>query len=154
VLPPPQVTQFPAFYVTQSSLPCSQQPATYSYSQPINPLHSLIFSYLKSIFCYPPYRSWSSKWPLSLRFPHQTPCALHFPPLRATCPAPCSSRTTFQWAVQISMLLVTQLSPGTSHFLPTTHKQYISHKIQCVRISQNIRLLLFNVVWEIARNRE
>jgi len=72
----------------EGSLPCLQQPATCSYSQPYqsSPGHPSLFlqSHLNIIL---PYTPRSSKWPLSLRFPpHNTVCNSPLP-IHATCSA-------------------------------------------------------------------
>ena len=71
----------------ESSLPYSQAPATCPYPEQIDPVHTLTFHFLKIHLIIILLSSpGSSKWSLSLRFPHQNPVYISTAPIRVTCP--------------------------------------------------------------------
>jgi len=82
------VKKFPHFMLSKCSLPCFQVIVTCTYPEPYqyNPYYYIPLPdiHLNIIFLSMPV---SSKWSLSLRFPHQNP--VHVSPLtiRAICPA-------------------------------------------------------------------
>ena len=62
---------------TEGSLPHSQVPVTCSYPEPANPVHTPTSYFLNIIL---PSTPESSKWSLSLRFPHLDPVYASTPP--------------------------------------------------------------------------
>ena len=82
-----------AFYGTRSSLPHSQVPTTCPYLSQIDPVHTLTSHFLQiHINIIIPSMPGSSKWSLSLRFPHQN--HVHTIPLPHTCYMPRPSHSS------------------------------------------------------------
>jgi len=79
--------KFPLFRETDTSLPCSQDPATDSFLNTVDPNHRLL-SYSPTIhYCIKfPYTAMPSKWSLPYKFSDRNVLSLPHLPIRATCP--------------------------------------------------------------------
>jgi len=126
------VKKFPAFYEPEGSLPYLQVPVTWpcpqpDQSRPCPPSHFLKIHFNITF----PYMPVSSKWSLSLRFPHQIPVCTSFLPHMCYMPRPSHSfwvhGLNIWWGVQNIKVLITQSSPLSCCPVPRTAKLYSPH---------------------------
>ena len=119
---PQLVVTFSIIYGTQISLPCSQQPAASLYTEPDQSSLSLATVFLEERCNTFPSTLRYPQLSLSFRFPHQNSVGLSLRPI--ACQATRSSHPPFQHphnmpqAVQITVPLMTQISPAWPLFLP------------------------------------
>ena len=124
------VKKFPTYYGTWKFLTSLTRDPTCPYpepeqSGPCPPFHFLKI-HLNIIHQSTPG---SSKWPVSLRFPHQNPVC-NFPlPIHATCSTLLILRPNNIFLVQIIKLLIVQFSPLPCYLVPLRSKYSPQHPV-------------------------
>ena len=116
------------------SLPPLQEPATCPYPEPDKssacPTAHFLKMHLNIILSSKPG---SSKWSLSLRFPHQNPVGTSFLPHACYMPRPSHSQfdlsNNIGWRVQIIGLLIMLFSPSPYYLLPLRPKYSPQHSL-------------------------
>jgi hypothetical protein len=104
-----------------------KSPPPVSMLSQLNPVHIPIYHFLKiRLNIILPHTPGSTKWSLSLRFPHQNPIHTSSPRTR-NMPHPSHCSRFYHphnsgWGVQIIQLLIMKFSPLGTLLLPTKHR--------------------------------
>jgi hypothetical protein len=134
----------------EGSLPCPQEPANGSYSEPdkFSPHISTLCPQIHlNIFL--PFTPSSYEWSLAFRFSDQG-CfyEFFFTPMHATClhsshRSWCGHSNDILWSIEVTKFLIMQSSPASYHFLPLSSKYSPQHPT-----SQTPPICVLPLVWK------